>query len=313
MEMLLNVLALIGGLLALYYGSEFLVQGSSRVAAAFGVQPIVIGLTLVAFGTSSPELVVSVLAVFQDHPEICIGNIVGSNIANIGLILGTAALIKPNKIDPRVIKFDMPLVAGISVIFWIISLDGNLQRIDGVIFVGAVIVYLIHAFRSKMSQDINPDLLNEQQSRSKVFNLMLAGGGLIILVIGGQLLVYGAINIARAFGVSELIIGLSIVAIGTSLPELATTVYATATDKGDISIGNIVGSNLFNILFVIGIVSLLTPLSVDKQTISWDMPVMLGFTFFIFLLILWKRSIGRIAGVILLLGYVAYIGHLYFG
>jgi len=308
--MFISGLEILLGLVALFYGSEFLVQGSSRVASAFGVRQIIIGLTLVAFGTSAPELVVSVLAVFQEHADISIGNIVGSNIANIALIFGIAAIIKPNEIDKRVIKFDMPLVVGVSLVFWLISLDGRLQRIDGIIFVIALIIYTVHAFKSKHSTELNPELLEHTESKTK--NLLVAAGGLIILVVGGQLLVHGAVAVARFFNISDLVIGLSIVAIGTSLPELATAIYATAKDHASLSVGNIVGSNLFNILLVIGIVAILTPLNVDRQTIYWDMPVMLFFTCFLYGLMLWRQVVGRMSGLVLLLGYVVYITQLFF-
>ncbi|OQY27707.1 MAG: hypothetical protein B6244_09905 [Candidatus Cloacimonetes bacterium 4572_55] len=302
--MIFNLIEIMLGLVALYFGSKYLVQGSSNVAKAFGVRQIIIGLTFVAFGTSSPELAVSLLAAIQNHPDICMGNIVGSNIANIALILGVAVMIKPNNIDLRVIKFDMPLVVFVSLILWLISLDGEITRTDGIVFVLSLGVYLVHAFRSGQEP---VDEAAQSTSPSKIKNITMALIGLLILIGGGQFLVHGATQVAKVFGVPELIVGLTIVAFGTSLPELATAIYASTKNKESISIGNIVGSNLFNILFVVGIVSIITPVPVDERTIYWDMPIMLILTIFTYSLMCWKPVVGRISGTILFLFYLGYI------
>ncbi len=307
--MILSAFEIFLGLVALYFGSEFLVKGSSKVASAFGVRPIIIGLTFVAFGTSSPEFMVSLLAVLQGHPSLCVGNIVGSNIANIGLILGVAAMTKPNPVDKRVIKLDMPLVLIFSIILWLISLDGELTRIDGIIFVACLGVYLIHAFRSGQEKNLD---LNSVEAKSKAKNMVIAVVGLIILIAGGQFLVHGAVTIARNFGISELVIGLTVVAFGTSLPELATAIYASLTDKASISVGNIVGSNLFNILFVVGAIVIICPLPVSHRTIVWDMPVMIFLAVFTYVLMIRKQCIGRPCGFVLLLIYICYIGLMFF-
>ena len=308
--MVIFTIELILGLIGLYFGAEYLVQGSSRVASAFGVKPIIIGLTLVAFGTSAPELFVSFTAALQGHADICIGNVVGSNISNIALILGISSLIKPTSIEKRIIKLDTPLLLAISLFFWVISIDGRIDRLDGIIFIAILTIYLIHAFRSKHGQELNPELLDKTQNKTK--NIVIAAFGLITLVIGANLLVTGAVGIARFFAIPELVIGLSIVAVGTSLPEMATSIYASLTDKDDISVGNIVGSNLFNLLFVIGLTSLFTPLAIDKQTIVWDMPIMLALTIVMFISMLLKPVINRIMGFIFLTSYIGYIVKLFF-
>lgn len=308
--MLFYTLQILLGLVGLYYGAEFLVQGSSRFASAMGVKPIIIGLTLVAFGTSAPEFFVSFLATLDGHNDISVGNVVGSNIANIGLILGLSALIMPVAVDRRVKKFDAPLVLVISIIFWLISLDGVIHRIDGIIFVAVLAAYVVHAFKSRSSSDLNPELLDPSVNKTK--SLFAALFGLLILLVGARLLVGGAVNIARIFDVPELIIGLSIVALGTSLPELATAVYAGITEKDDISVGNIVGSNLFNILFVIGIVAIISPLPISSQTIRWDMPAMLILTAVMYVIMLVAPKISRLAGLFMLIFYSAYIVKLFF-
>lgn len=306
-------LYLAGGLIFLFIGAEGLIRGSSALALRVGITPLVVGLTVVAFGTSTPELVVSLKAALIGNSSISLGNVVGSNIANIALILGIAALIRPLDVHANVIRREIPIMIGLSILLIILLIDGELSLIDGIIFVAGIITYTIVNI-SMARKEKNAEVENEFKEGLKTklgvsVSIVFVVGGLGLMILGANLFVTSAISIAKAIGVSDAIIGLTIVAVGTSLPELITSIVAAFKNESDIAIGNVVGSNIFNILGILGITALVIPLS--SEGISYiDFGVML-FTALI-LLPLSKTGfrISRLEGLFLLTGYIVYIYYL---
>ncbi|MCC6325457.1 MAG: sodium:calcium antiporter [Candidatus Brocadia sp.] len=309
--MVLQIVLLFAGLAGLYYGAEWLVGGASRFARSFQIKPVVIGLTIVAFGTSTPELVTSVTAGMRHLSDIAMGNIIGSNIANIGLILGLSALVRPLTIDTKLLYREMPIVVGISFLLYFMVWDGTLSRTEGAILLGGIVLYTCYVYRialkeaSLVEQEYEEFLGTEDTNVRKNIFLILIGLG--ALMGGAHFLVHAAIFIAKVIGISELVIGLTVIAVGTSLPELATSLVAAIRKESDISVGNVLGSNIFNILTVLGISSIIQPLSVNAASLRVDMPVMLFFSIFIIPLITWKFMISRVQGMLLLIGYAVYI------
>lgn len=290
------------GLAMLFFGGEALVRGASSVARHFHLSPMVIGLTIVGFGTSAPELLVSLQAALEGQPEIAIGNIVGSNIANILLILGISALIAPLIIPARRMWRDLAFMMAATAILWAMLLGTEITRTYGaILFLGLLIFLASTFFFGKVEPE--PDQPEENQLKAWGFTI----GGLIILVIGARLLVDSAVVIATAYGISEAVIGLTIVAVGTSLPELATSVIAAFRKQTEIAVGNIVGSNVFNIFGILGITALIAPIPADARFAAIDMPwamaAAVGLTVLAFLL----NGLPRVAGVLLLVAYAAYI------
>lgn len=309
--MLLTFVFFFLGLFILVMGAEGLVRGSSALTLRLGITPLVVGLTVVAFGTSSPELAVSVESAMAGSSSIAVGNVLGSNIANIGLILGLTALICPMHVQPLLLREQIPMMIVISSVLWLMALDQRVGTLDGFLLVAALVAFLVHSYRSSAGVDadagmdeIPAEALALQKRTGLSMLLIVAGlGGLIG---GGMLFVNSAVEIARLFEVDEAIIGLTIVAIGTSMPELATSVVAAIRKESDIAIGNIVGSNIFNILAILGIASLITPLSSEGFT-HVDFAVMTAFAA-ILLPMAWSgRTLSRPEGSVLLLGYVAYM------
>lgn len=291
------------GLVALFFGGEFLVKGASGVARHFRLSPMVIGLTVVGFGTSAPELLVSLQAALEGKPAIAIGNVVGSNIANILLILGISALIAPLLIPAEKLWRDFAFMIGATAILWWMLLDGQLSLLDGGLLLAGLVVFLVVAFiTGKEEADPDADPLPAQW-KSWAYTL----GGLIVLVIGARLLVDSSIIIAREFGISEAIIGLTIVAVGTSLPELATSVIAALRKQTEIAVGNIVGSNIFNIFGILGITAVISPIPADGRFAAIDMPWAMGAAVLLVVLSVALKGLPRIAGVALLGGYAAYV------
>jgi cation:H+ antiporter len=307
------VLYLIAGLVLLFIGAEGLIRGSSNLAIKIGITPLVVGLTVVAFGTSTPELVVSLKAALLGNSSISLGNVVGSNIANIALILGVASLIRPLDVHAKVIMREIPIMIGISVLLLLLLIDGELGFIDGLIFVVGLIVYLVVNVliaRKEKNPEIDTEFSEGLKSKLGIpvsIILMIAGLGLLIL--GADLFVQSAVAIAKIFNVSDAIIGLTIVAIGTSLPELITSIVAAYKNEADIAIGNVVGSNVFNILGILGITALIIPIS--SVGISYvDLGVMLVTAIILFPLSRSGFSISRVEGIFLLAGYAGYIYYL---
>ncbi len=301
------------GVGGLYLGAEGFVRGSARLAQYFGVSRLVIGLTLVAFGTSAPELAVSLLAALQGTPALAVGNIVGSNIANIGLILALAALIRPIHVRSSLIRREVPFMIVISFLFYGLAFNGLISRLDGLVLVAGLAVFLVlmYVYRAEgLIEEGGADSVveaNPGRARAIVLSGALALGGLLVLLVGARLLVDSAVALARAFGISEGIIGLSLVAVGTSLPELATSVVAALRRETAISIGNIVGSNIFNLLSVLGIVALVRPLPVEAAWLQREIPIMLLFALALLPIMKTRGAVQRLEGGLLLIGYIAFL------
>ena len=309
--MLLQIILFLAGLAGLYFGAEWLVRGASRFAISLNIKPVVIGLTIVAFGTSTPELVTSVIAGINHFSDIAMGNVIGSNIANIGLILGLSAIVRPLSIDMKLLYREMPIVVGISVLLYSMGWDGVLSRQEGVILLAGILIYTCYVYfvalkESKAVEQEYEEFIGTKYNSIKkdIFLIMI---GLGALVGGAHLLVHSAMYIARVAGISELVIGLTVIAVGTSLPELATSMIAAIRKESDISVGNVLGSNIFNILAVLGIAAIIRPLQVNTASLRLDMPVMLFFSIFLIPMITWKFVLTRGQGFFLLLGYSIYI------
>ncbi|MDT3308687.1 calcium/sodium antiporter [Shewanella vaxholmensis] len=304
---MLITLSIIGGFIILTLGAEALVRGASAIALRLGITPLIIGLTIVAFGTSAPELAVSVKSALAGNSGIALGNVIGSNIANIGLILAITALIRPIQVQSQVVKRDIPLMILASMLFWGLLLDGELSLIDGVVLLSLLIGYLTFSYISSKNSN------NEEEIEAGPNNPLLSGlfilVGISMLVGGGILFVNGAVDLAKTFGVSEVIIGLTIVAIGTSMPELVTSVIAALKGQSDIAIGNVVGSNLFNILGILGVTAIVHPVS-SLGFQPFDFMVMLALAIVILPFAWTGLRIGRREGSVLLLTYLGYMGYL---
>ncbi len=309
--MLLQIILLLAGLTGLYFGAEWLVKGASRFARSFNIRPIVIGLTIVAFGTSMPELVTSVVAGIKHLSDIAVGNIVGSNIANIGLILGLAAIVQPLTIDMRLLSREMPIMIGISLLLYFMGWDGILSRLEGGILLVGIVTYTCYVYRMALKESKAVEQEYEEfvgaaydSILKDIFWIII---GLVALVGGAYLLVHSAIYIARVVGISELVIGLTVIAVGTSLPELATSMVAAIRKESDISVGNVIGSNIFNILAVLGIAAIIQPLQINPISLRIDMPVMLFFSMALIPMITWRFVLTRGQGIFLLVGYSVYL------
>lgn len=314
---LLILLQLIAGLGLLVGGAELLVKGASRIAVSRGISSLVVGLTIVAFGTSSPELAVSLQSAFSNQADISLGNVIGSNILNILLILGISALISPLNIARQLLRFDVPIMIGVSVLTLILSQDGKLGRPDGILLFSGAIIYTSLLLKSSRQENIAPngDLNRDTtiSSEHRFLSPTLIDVGMIILgigllVIGSTLLINSAIAIAVTLGVSELVIGLTIIAGGTSLPELASSVVASWQGEQDISVGNVIGSNIFNLLVVLGLTATLAPegIRVSPAVLSLDLPLMIAVAIACFPIFLTGKKIARWEGLIFVAYYIAY-------
>ena len=302
--MLTSFTLLILSLVALYFGADMLVKGSSSLALRAKISPLVVGLTVVAFGTSAPELVVSISSVLNGQGDIAIGNVVGSNIFNICIILGITAMIYPLQTKKQLIRIDIPLMILTSLVFVLFFWSGHLERWQGGLFVLGIISYLVFSFHMSRKEQKEKEELQEQLPPWYI-NLSNIVIGLVILVLGSQLLVDNATIIARSMGVSEAVIGLTIVAAGTSMPELATSVVAALKKNPEIALGNAVGSNIFNILAIAGITSLIHP--IEALSVNYiDLLVMLAVSL-ILLPLAWSRyRLSRGEGLFLVVSYIGY-------
>lgn len=308
--MLVNILLLVVGIALLYLGGELLVRNASSLATRLGISPLVIGLTVVAFGTSAPELAATLASALKGVPELAIGNVLGSNIANIALILALSALIYPLKAGKSFLKRDFPVMMLVSLVIIPLLLDGVVSRLEGGILVALLISYLVYLLKIDPQRLVPNDTVTQTQPFWQSILLVIVGIGL--LVLGARLLVIGAIAIATALGVPAAIIGLTVVALGTSLPELASSIVAASKKQGDIILGNVIGSNIFNVLGILGITSLVQPLKQAFAEISLDIYMMLGFSAILLPLMLISGKLGRIAGSFLLAAYIAYVLWLFF-
>lgn len=293
------------GLLGLFFGGEYLVRGASAVARHFGLSPMVIGLTIVGFGTSAPELLVSLQAALADPPApgIAIGNVVGSNIANILLILGVSAAIAPLVIPARKLWRDLGFMLAATAILWVMLADGQVTRMEGILLLAGLVAFLTTAFVTGRVEVDEVTLGDIPQWKAWA----MTAGGLVVLVIGARLLVDSATEIARGFGISEAVIGLTIVAVGTSLPELATSAIAAIRKQTEIAVGNVIGSNIFNIFCILGVTATIVPIPAEARFATTDMPwvaaTAAGLTVLAFVL----GGLPRIAGVLLLVAYGGYL------
>jgi cation:H+ antiporter len=317
-------LQLLAGLVVLTIGAEVLIRNAVKLSLAARISPLVVGLTVVAFGTSAPELVVSVQSALGGVPDIALGNAVGSNTLNVLVILGLSAVITPLSVDVKLIRFDVPLMIVAAVLLWIVSADGLLSRLDGLLFVAGLISFITfsvvsarrnHAVQTheQFTREFGRKPVEATAGRVALW-IGLIVAGLVLLVIGAQLFTSGAIAIARRLGVSELVIGLTIVSIGTSLPELATSVMAAWKGERDIAVGNVVGSNLFNILCVLGITASVAPagIPVSSAALHLDLPVMIAACLACLPIFFTGHRIDRWEGWLFLAYYAAYVAALFF-
>lgn len=318
--MLTHVLMFIAGLVVLTVGADVLVRGAARLALSLGISPLVVGLTVVAFGTSAPEMAVSAGASLNGAPDLAIGNVVGSNIANVLLILGISALITPLFVAEQVIRQEIPIMIGASLLLVVLALDGWIGRGEAVLLLFLVIAYTVFLVRqsrqaSRATQaefaDEMPDVRSKWDAHWSV-QVLLIVAGLAMLVLGADWLVDAAVAVARAFGVSDLVIGLTVVAVGTSMPEIATSLVAACKGEKDIAVGNVVGSNVFNILAVLGVAGLASQqgLPVSEVARHFDLWVMLAVAFACLPIAITGREIARWEGAVFLLYYLAYTAYL---
>ena len=311
---LMTLLLLLAGLVLLTFGADVLVKGASSLAGSLGISPLIIGLTVVAFGTSAPEMSVSVSSAFKGSAEIAVGNVVGSNIFNVLFILGVSAIAASLVVQKQLVRFDIPIMIYASFIVLLMSIDAQISRFDGLLLFAGIIAYTVFLIKEARREGVlvveGGDDIAPPQPLWK--NIILIVVGLVMLVVGSQWLVDGALEIAKYFGLSELVIGLTIVAAGTSLPELATSVMASLKGERDIAIGNIVGSNIFNIGAVLGLSSIVAPqgLSVTGTLLTIDIPVMILVALVCLPVLLSNYTITRTDGVAFLACYVVYVTYI---
>ena len=304
---MLDSLKILLGLILLYYGGDFLVTGSVRLSRFFKLSTFVIGATVIAFGTSAPELAVAILAALDASPEIAMGNVIGSNIANIGLVLGLTALIAPIVITPKRLKREYPPLFLATLIILLLAWDLNIHRSEGIIMLVLLALYLWRSFSQKEDFTTGQEEVGLSPHKGIIYQFVLVLAGLVGLVSGAKLLVSGGVSIARMIGISEWFIGITIIAIGTSLPEIVASIMAARRGQGEMAVGNIFGSNIFNILMVLGITSVIHPLNI-QEPIHPDLNILLGITVLLLVLILLgKYFLKKISGIALLSTYCLYI------
>jgi len=308
--MLLDILILVIGLATLILGGEVLVRGASRMALRFRVSPMVVGLTIVAFSTSAPEFLVSLNAALKNVPDFALGNIVGSNITNLALVLGIAALIGTIPIDKITARRDWPMTFGASVLLVFFASDGMLEHYEGYILFSLLIIYLIHLLiytkKDQVKLDVEEPKENESKFEKYKDGLLIAFGG-VCLYFGSEWFILGGESLALDLGISERIIGLTVLSIGTSLPELITTIIAAKKGETNLALGSLFGSNIFNILSILGLTTIIKELSINPIIFNTDMVWMLAITFSILPLMVLRKRLGRLAGTILVSSYVLYI------
>ncbi len=313
-----TLLQLAGGLVLLLFGAEYLVRGAVSIARSLRVSPMVIGLTIVAYGTTAPELVVSLQAAFEGAPGIAVGNVVGSNIANILLILGASAVIFPIVVKPQTLYRDSAVMLGSALLFTALALSGTFMRWQGALMFTTLVVFSIYAVLTERRQGVTegPGELAEEfedAPHSVWLAVLSIVGGVAAVVIGARMLVASAIVIARSIGVGDEVIGLTIVAVGTSLPELATAVVAAYRGHSDVAVGNVMGANIYNLLAIIGLVSVVKPIDVPDQIMLFDLWFMLAISVVMILALLLNKGISRRLGVAFLLTFAGYTALQYYG
>ena len=319
--MLIPILLILGGIALLYFGAEWLVSGASRLAKRFGIRPLIIGLTVVAFGTSAPELFSSLVAQLSlGAGSVAVGNVVGSNIYNVGLVLGLSALIFPVAVHSTVVKREAPICVFVTILVILFMWNGTISRIESFGLIALFLAYTVYQFiearRSRDEMKLSGEfeaILADRKQQSTLFLFALIIIGSVALAAGAFLLVDNGVSLGRLFGISDRVIGLTVVAIGTSLPELATAIVAARQKHSDLLVGNVIGSNIFNILLIVGVVGSLSPLTFDPALMQIDAPFMLALTVFLMFLLLTGRKLHRWQGSLLLIAAVAYTGYLYRG
>jgi len=313
----ITTLMFVGGLIALTVGAEMLVRGASRIASSLGISPLIVGLTVVAVGTSSPELAVSVGAALVGQGDIAVGNVIGSNIFNVLFILGLSALIVPMAVAQQLVRFDVPLFIGCSLLLALIAMDGTIGRVDGALLFAGVVAYssfLVWQARKERNLQVLAEYAGAYPSmaaRHWLINLTLIVLGLLLLVLGAEWLVDAAVVFARHFGISELVIGLTVVAAGTSLPEVAASVVAAVKGERDIAVGNVIGSCIYNILLVLGVSALVAPdgIAMAQSVQNFDLPVMIAVSVACLPILFTGYRIDRWEGAVFLAYYVGYIAY----
>lgn len=315
--MVLYVFLFFVGLLVLYLGAEGLVQGASSIALQHGIRPVVVGLTVVALGTSMPEFLVNFIATFTGESTLALGNIIGSNISNVALILGTCALALPIAVSPGILKREYPVMLGAMVLFYVAALDGVIEAVDGLIMVTLLVGLVAYVFydaqrttTTAILDQVEGDLQAADPEMTMGAKVGYVLGGMAGLTLGAHLMVDNAVAIADVMGVDHVVIGLSIVAIGTSLPELAASMVGALREESDLSVGNVMGSNLLNVLFVVGTLSIIEPIPVDTRTLNVHFPVMLGFCVLILPLTWTNYRLSRFQGGLLVAAFVGYMAYL---
>jgi len=328
--MLTQLVVFILGLGILYLGADWLIEGASELAKKFGIRSLIIGLTIIALGTSLPEFLLNLFAVAAEEDGLAIGNIVGSNIANIALILGISAIVMPLSVDGAVLKKEYPIMLAATGLFYLLALDGVISRLDGAILVSGLIAFLVFVIWDASTGEDQTDVTVEapapeedpfgarsgikkwldHERLGSAMRILLIIAGMGALAIGARLMVQSAITMAAMLNINPVIVGLSIVAIGTSLPELAASLMASVRQESDLSVGNILGSNLLNILFVVGVVALIEPMQVDSETLNFHMPVMIAFSLLLWPLTRRHQRLGRSGAFIFLSCFLGYLGWL---
>ncbi|MCF4166417.1 calcium/sodium antiporter [Zavarzinia compransoris] len=307
----LDIVFVVGGLLLLFFGGEFLVRGSVAIADRFGISKLIVGMVIIGFGTSAPELLVSVQAALAGSPDIAVGNVVGSNISNILLIVAVAALVAPIANDDKAIRRDAGAVVVFSIATVLVFMLGEIGRVVGIAMVALLFAYLGTTYVVERRRQVSAFTHEADEARDIPMKAPLAAvitlAGLALLVVGARLMVDGATGIARAFGISEAVIGLTVVAVGTSLPELATAVVAAMRKHSDVVLANVAGSNIFNLLCILGITAIITPVPVAPRFATMDGPLMIVVAMVLLGLLFAFRVIGRGVGAALLAAYGGYI------
>ncbi len=320
--MLISSLAVLTGFVLLVWGADRFVEGAAATARNMGISPLVIGLTIVGFGTSAPEMLISAMSAWDENPGIAIGNALGSNIANMGLVLGVTVLIKPLRVHSGTLQREYPVMFIAMIFALVLIMDDKLGFMDGLLLLSGLCLVLYWMVRmgrrgqdglDPMAAEFEAELPPEMSTGKALLWLAI---GLAILLLSSRMVVWGAVDIARAFGISDLLIGLTVIAIGTSLPELAASIMSAVKGEHDIAIGNVIGSNIFNILGVLGISGIIFPHAVDADVLGRDFPVMIGLSIALFAMAYGFRkpgSLNRIEGGLLLTAYVAYLSVLALG
>ncbi len=315
--MLLDLLFFLTGLVILYYGAEWLIYGASSIALEYGIRPVIVGLTVVALGTSMPEFLVNAFAAWDGEPNLALGNIIGSNISNIALILGCSAVVLPLTVTPQILRREYPMMLAAMIAFYVLALDGTISQIDGGLLVASLFALLAYLYREARTNS-SPNIVEEIEGEIETGDpdsptwkkLLLLIGGTGGLALGAKMMVDSALSIAYVMSVPTAVVGLTIVAIGTSLPELAASMVGAIKSDADLSLGNVLGSNLLNVLFVVGTVSLVSPLDVNPTVIRVHFPIMLGFCVLLLPLAWTGFRITRMEGGVLLVSFMGYMMYL---